>query len=299
MTFRRMVAYQGGVRRSIRHVPYAWVIDRRSGYEVEYPLWDINAIIWRTMFGVEVGYTMERIPMSISPSAKMPILPHTVRFDQAIGVCVRKTVLVCFLRWVDVGREYIECFFMLDSNDQAMNRFIQHQMLTSLKEFKGNCHRHFKKYSDLEETHANPPHILVGCMEDWSNHGRTRLLDKSSLTTIVVGRSHFYNDNTSSMRNEASWSTSGVIQANTCSSWHVHSAGRGGCTCNLPKGSQPLFGDEICETILGRQRATKRVLVRDPSPSLARRSVLAVPRPRVCNPRRSSNYESSLMKLEE
>ncbi|KAA0063154.1 uncharacterized protein E5676_scaffold1213G00270 [Cucumis melo var. makuwa] len=34
----------GEVQRSIRHVPYEWVIDHRSGYEMEYPSWDIDAI---------------------------------------------------------------------------------------------------------------------------------------------------------------------------------------------------------------------------------------------------------------
>uniref|UniRef100_A0A9I9EKS0 CACTA en-spm transposon protein n=1 Tax=Cucumis melo TaxID=3656 RepID=A0A9I9EKS0_CUCME len=29
-----------------------------------------------------------------------------------------------------------------------MNRFIEHQMLTTFKEFQADCHRHFKKYSD-------------------------------------------------------------------------------------------------------------------------------------------------------
>ncbi|TYK14920.1 CACTA en-spm transposon protein [Cucumis melo var. makuwa] len=60
-----------------------------------------------------------------------------------------------------------DCFFMFDFNDQAMNEFVEHQMLTSFKEFKGDCHKHFKKYSDLEEARANPLHILVGRMEDW------------------------------------------------------------------------------------------------------------------------------------
>ena len=30
-------------------------------------------------------------------------------------------------------------FFVLDYNDQAMNRFVEHQMFTSFKEFRGNC----------------------------------------------------------------------------------------------------------------------------------------------------------------
>ncbi|KAA0061297.1 CACTA en-spm transposon protein [Cucumis melo var. makuwa] len=108
-----------------------------------------------------------RIPMSIAPGTKKPISPQVVRFNQSIDVYVRKTFPVRYLRWVDVGREYIEVvkgdlqrFFVLDFNDQAMNRFIKHQMLTSFKEFRGDCHRHFKKYSDSEEARANPPHIL-------------------------------------------------------------------------------------------------------------------------------------------
>uniref|UniRef100_A0A9I9E3A8 CACTA en-spm transposon protein n=1 Tax=Cucumis melo TaxID=3656 RepID=A0A9I9E3A8_CUCME len=77
------------------------------------------------------------------------------------------------LKWVDVGREYIEVvkgdlqrFFVLDLNDQAMNRFVEHQMLTTFKEFQADCHRHFKKYNDPEEARANPPNILVGRHED-------------------------------------------------------------------------------------------------------------------------------------
>ncbi|TYK09404.1 CACTA en-spm transposon protein [Cucumis melo var. makuwa] len=72
-------------------------------------------------------------------------------------VCVRKTFPVCCLKWTDVGREYIERLFVLDFNDQAMNRFVEHQMLTTFKEFRVDCHRHFKKYSDQEEARANPP----------------------------------------------------------------------------------------------------------------------------------------------
>ncbi|KAA0043440.1 uncharacterized protein E6C27_scaffold1639G00520 [Cucumis melo var. makuwa] len=95
--------------------------------------------------------------------AEKPISPHVVRFSQAIGVCVRKTFSVCCLKWANVGREYIKVvkgdlqrFFVLDFNDQAMNRFIEHQMLSTFKEFRVDCHRHFKKYNDPEEARANP-----------------------------------------------------------------------------------------------------------------------------------------------
>ncbi|KAA0051730.1 CACTA en-spm transposon protein [Cucumis melo var. makuwa] len=67
--------------------------------------------------------------------------------SNAIGVCIRKTFLVHCLRWANIGREYIEAvkdnlqhFFVLDFNDQAMNRFIEHQMLTCFKEFRVDHH---------------------------------------------------------------------------------------------------------------------------------------------------------------
>ncbi|KAA0068102.1 CACTA en-spm transposon protein [Cucumis melo var. makuwa] len=72
-----------------------------------------------------------------------------------------------------VGREHIEVvksdlqrFFVLDFNDQGMNMFVEHRMFDTFKEFQGDCHRHFKKYSDPDEAHANPPHLLVGRNED-------------------------------------------------------------------------------------------------------------------------------------
>ncbi|KAA0060720.1 CACTA en-spm transposon protein [Cucumis melo var. makuwa] len=60
----------------------------------------------------------------------------------------------------------LQRFFVLDFNDQAMNRFVEHQMLTTSKKFWAYCHKHFKKYSDPEEAHANLPNILVGRYED-------------------------------------------------------------------------------------------------------------------------------------
>ncbi|KAA0061313.1 gamma-aminobutyrate transaminase POP2 [Cucumis melo var. makuwa] len=63
-------------------------------------------------------------------------------------------------RWIPMmiapGREYIKvvkgdllcvAVFMLDFNDQTMNRFVEHQMLNTFKKFQDDYHRHFKKYS--------------------------------------------------------------------------------------------------------------------------------------------------------
>ncbi|KAA0025329.1 CACTA en-spm transposon protein [Cucumis melo var. makuwa] len=88
--------------------------------------------------------TNGQIPMTIAPGAKKPISSHVVCFNQAISVCVRKTFPVRCLKWADVGKEYIKWFFVLDFNDQAMNRFVEHQMLRTFKEFQGDCHKNFK-----------------------------------------------------------------------------------------------------------------------------------------------------------
>uniref|UniRef100_A0A9I9E8B2 CACTA en-spm transposon protein n=1 Tax=Cucumis melo TaxID=3656 RepID=A0A9I9E8B2_CUCME len=105
-----------------------------------------------------------QIMMTIAPSEEKPISPHAVRFSYAC--------------WVDVGREYLEVvkgslhrFFVFDFNDQAINRFVEHHTLTIFKEFLNYYHRHFRKYSNLDEARANPPHLL-------SNHGRTKLIDR-------------------------------------------------------------------------------------------------------------------------
>ncbi|KAA0037443.1 metalloendoproteinase 1-like [Cucumis melo var. makuwa] len=49
-----------------------------------------------------------RISMMIAPGTEKPTSPHVVRFSQAIGLCMRKTFLVRYLKWEDVDREYIE-----------------------------------------------------------------------------------------------------------------------------------------------------------------------------------------------
>ncbi|TYJ99653.1 CACTA en-spm transposon protein [Cucumis melo var. makuwa] len=122
------------------------------------------------------------------------------RFTNTIALCVKDTFPVHYLKWANVLPKYIEVVKVL----QALTRFVEHQMFISFKEFRGDCHRHFKK----------------------SNQGLIRLLDRSSLTTIVEGPSCLYNDNMSSLNNESK---------------------------STLEGPQALFGDEICDTALGRQ----------------------------------------------
>uniref|UniRef100_A0A9I9EJ70 CACTA en-spm transposon protein n=1 Tax=Cucumis melo TaxID=3656 RepID=A0A9I9EJ70_CUCME len=44
-----------------------------------------------------------RIPMTIASGAEKLISPHAVRFNQAIGVCVRKIFSVRYLKWATLG----------------------------------------------------------------------------------------------------------------------------------------------------------------------------------------------------
>ncbi|KAA0052222.1 CACTA en-spm transposon protein [Cucumis melo var. makuwa] len=105
---------------------------------------------------------------SIALGAGKPISLHVVRFSNTIGVCVRDTFRVCCHNWVDVPPEYIKHYFVLNFNNQALTRFVEHQFFTSFKKFRGDYHIHFKKYSDLEQARANPTHRLVGRLEDWN-----------------------------------------------------------------------------------------------------------------------------------
>ncbi|KAA0048642.1 CACTA en-spm transposon protein [Cucumis melo var. makuwa] len=82
-------------------------------------------------------------------SSQQPATPTPRRrAHQTIGMCVRKTFSVRYLKWADVGREYIEVvkgdlqrLSVLDFNGQAVN-------------------------SNSEEARANPLNALVGHHED-------------------------------------------------------------------------------------------------------------------------------------
>ncbi|KAL0545293.1 hypothetical protein IC582_020445 [Cucumis melo] len=95
----------------------------------------------------------------------------------------------------------VQRFFVLDFNDQAMNRFVKHQMLNTFKEFRVNCHRHFKKYKDPEETRSNPPNILVEHDEDWHflyDHYMSRAFQEQSQTNKVAKQKQPYNHSSKS-----------------------------------------------------------------------------------------------------
>ncbi|TYK19802.1 putative Transposase family tnp2 [Cucumis melo var. makuwa] len=58
-------------------------------------------------------------------------------------------------------------WFVLDFTDLALTRFVEHQILSMYKEFRGQNHRHFKKFDDPEQVRANPPPKLSNREKDW------------------------------------------------------------------------------------------------------------------------------------
>ncbi|KAA0066947.1 CACTA en-spm transposon protein [Cucumis melo var. makuwa] len=145
-------------------------------------------------------------------SVEKPILPQDVRFNQAICVYVRKTFSVYCLK------------------------FVEHQMLSTFKEFRNDCHRHFKKYSDPEKTRANPPHILYELVEQkresvdhvelfWQTHVRDG--------TFVLQATEDAHNQMLVFKFVAESNVGTLVPA-------------------YPEGIQPLSRDEICEMVLGR-----------------------------------------------
>uniref|UniRef100_A0A9I9E9W8 CACTA en-spm transposon protein n=1 Tax=Cucumis melo TaxID=3656 RepID=A0A9I9E9W8_CUCME len=80
-------------------------------------------------------------------------------------------------------------------------RFVEHQMLTTFKEFRADCHRHFKKYNDPKEARANPPNALVGRHEDWhflcDNYIRRAFQEKSRTNKAAKQKQPYNHSNRS------------------------------------------------------------------------------------------------------
>ncbi|KAA0056252.1 CACTA en-spm transposon protein [Cucumis melo var. makuwa] len=148
--------------------------------------------------------------------------------------------------------KYFVRLFVLDFNDQAMNRFVEHQMLTTFKEFRADYHKHFKKYSDPEEARANPPNAL-----------------EQSRTNKAARQKQPYNHSSGSksflQRQYELAERRGQLVDRVELFRETHPT---------PKGSQPLSEDEICDQVLGRQPGYSKGLGWGPKPK-ARRTASA------------------------
>ncbi|KAA0051760.1 CACTA en-spm transposon protein [Cucumis melo var. makuwa] len=235
-----------------------------------------------------------RIPMTIVPEAEKPISPHVVRFSQAIDVCVRKTFLIRCLKWANVGKEYIKVvkgdlqrLFVLDFNDQAMNRFVEHQMLMTFKEFWVDCHKHFKKYSDPDRRRLVPTHQIY-----WLDVMRIDTSFEQSWTNKAARQRQPYNHNSgfkSFLQRQyelAERKGESVDCVELFRETHIRGTFVSQATEDahnqmlelqsqpIPEGSQPLSEDEICDQVLGRRPDYSKGLGWGPKPK-ARRTTCA------------------------
>uniref|UniRef100_A0A9I9EDU7 CACTA en-spm transposon protein n=1 Tax=Cucumis melo TaxID=3656 RepID=A0A9I9EDU7_CUCME len=144
-----------------------------------------------------------------------------------------------------------------------MNRFVEHQMLTTFKEFRADCHRHFKKYSDPEEACANPP-------------------NEQSRTNKASRQKQPYNHSSGSksflQRQYELAERRGQPVDRVELFWETHV--RAGHSCHrpprnqmlelqsqhTPEGSQPLSEDEIRDQVLGRRPGYSKGLGWGPKP---------------------------------
>ncbi|KAA0049832.1 uncharacterized protein E5676_scaffold118G00400 [Cucumis melo var. makuwa] len=99
------------------------------------------------------------------------------------------------LKWVDVPLEYIKVikgdlrrWFMLDFTDRALTRFVEQQMLSMWKEFKGDNHRHFKQFNNSKEACANPPPRMMNRAITDLHAFTVHLVEKADLIKYIMFR---------------------------------------------------------------------------------------------------------------
>ncbi|KAA0042950.1 CACTA en-spm transposon protein [Cucumis melo var. makuwa] len=62
--------------------------------------------------------------------------------------------------YIELVKGGLQQLFVLDFTNLAFTWFVEHRMLILWKDFKGQNHRHFMKFGDLEQARANPPFRL-------------------------------------------------------------------------------------------------------------------------------------------
>ncbi|KAA0042203.1 CACTA en-spm transposon protein [Cucumis melo var. makuwa] len=204
-----------------------------------------------------------RIPMTIAPGAEKPISPHAVRFSQAI-------------EYIEVVKGDLQRLFVLDFNDQAMNRFVEHQMLTTFKEFQADCHRHFKKYSDPEEARANPPNALEQSRTNKAARQK-QPYNHSSGSKSFLQRQYELAERKGEPVDRVELFRETHVRAGTFVSQAAEDAHNQMLELqsqSTPEGSQPLSEDEICDQVLGRRPGYSKGLGWGPKPK-ARRTASA------------------------
>ncbi|TYK09775.1 NBS-LRR type resistance protein [Cucumis melo var. makuwa] len=154
----------------------------------------------------------------------------------------------------DVISDYINSSWRTDDaiNDgiATLTRFVEYQIFTVLKEFKGENHHHFKKFDDLEQARANPPPRL----SNWKQSSMNKAAKGSSPTTTTAAPNCFYNENTSSLNSEViqltMWSYSRKHTLGVVSSFRrrlrMHIIKCWNSSYSLPRGfSTTLWGQDM------------------------------------------------------
>uniref|UniRef100_A0A9I9ED03 CACTA en-spm transposon protein n=1 Tax=Cucumis melo TaxID=3656 RepID=A0A9I9ED03_CUCME len=164
-----------------------------------------------------------------------------------------------------------------------MNRFVEHQMLTTFKEFRTDCHRHFKKYSDPEEAHANPPNALEQSREN-KDATEYELAERKGEPIDCV---------------ELFWKHTFKLGCSCCRPQRM-------CIIKCWNSNPSLPWRVVSHSVRMRyaircwvdDHATQNALVGDPSRRLAGRRVRVVRRHLVHSPHKKRlNYKLNLMKL--
>ncbi|KAA0049733.1 CACTA en-spm transposon protein [Cucumis melo var. makuwa] len=210
-----------------------------------------------------------RIPMTIAPGAEKPISPHAVRFSQAIGVCVRKTFPSAVLSGRTLGENTLR-------SSRATSRFVEHQMLTTFKEFRTDCHKHFKKYSDPEEVRANPPNALEQSRTNKAARQK-QPYNHSSGSKSFLQRQYELAERRGQPVDRVELFRETHVRAGTFVSQAAEDAHNQMLELQsqpIPEGSQPLSEYEICDQVLGRRPGYSKGLGWGPKPK-ARRTASA------------------------
>ncbi|KAA0040670.1 CACTA en-spm transposon protein [Cucumis melo var. makuwa] len=143
---------------------------------------------------------------------------------------------------------------MLDKNisklSRALYRIVEHQMLPSFKEFKGDCHKYFKRYNNPEQTRANPPHKLVGEQSRTNKATREKQpCNHSSGCKSLLQRQHELTEK----RGQPIDHMKLFMETHARSDQLVLQTTEDAHSQPTVEGFQPLSRDEICEKVLGRR----------------------------------------------
>ncbi|KAA0055963.1 CACTA en-spm transposon protein [Cucumis melo var. makuwa] len=195
--------------------------------------------------------------------------------EEAIDDLLQKEKEV-LLEDADVPPKYIEIV-----KDHALNRFIEYQILTSLKEYNA-MHIHFKKCGDSEQAHAKPPTILKNRLEEWNvlcDHYRSQQFHKQSRTNKENRGKQSYNHNSISKsflqrKSKLSEERGELVECvELFKETHANRSGKSNVIITIeltPEGSQPLLGMKYPRQFWVDDQTIQKVLVRAPNPSQGR-----------------------------